>query len=680
MKKNLLCLLLMFTLIFTAGCNKKEAPIDSAPTLTPAATATPTPTPVPENLAKTNLEKLPEAYDTMLSYQPAYTMDYSNGIGFDMNMDIALDQNIMSLLGLSDIKNFSINGSLDYKDTYAGNFTLFLNADEVLNFSVLTDFNNVLFNLPKYSSQYASITMAELTGAEEEVPFDMSQIPTNAELYDMLRTYLTRFVECFKPQTDIVKNATIGIGDYVITGDKYTVIASDEDIVTLLEELETELSSLMGEFVTEEASTTEESDSEPRNFILNYYAGADNSYAWEILTDSPEAEPVVFVSTAVGFCFYSLNDGTPEIILYSIATTETEGTLYIPGNAEETADGTEATTEEVEPLAVIEYELTDEYFWAEGYFDTIELSAECSVNGDTTSFEYEIVAEGISISMEETTTKDHVEAEITLASYGMKLATITMTSDLRDYAEITVPQDTTDMETWSAEMDQTTLAADLANLMEKYPALAKLLFPSEEDPEEDPEYDDPSVDTPEPGTTPEGYTDEFMNMTGYYVDSDGYVDFTPLEEEVLAAGNPSTAYDTIAISADQKQALLDYCAGVFEEYYYSVDNYYSVWGSTEYDEVKSYYTTEYYYGNTSSYNDFIFLDFDAVSGEFISMNIYTETPEKTLRIANAVLNILGVNYTLTAEAAAEYVLVNNLLLSGYDGGTYFNVNIDAYFE
>lgn len=694
MKKKLLCLLLLFTLVFTVGCNKKEAQSDPTPTptptSTPAATATPTPTPVPENLAKTNLEKLPAAYATLLSYSPDYTTDYSKGIGYDMSMDVTVDSSIMELLGLSEIKNLSLDGSLDYKDIYAGTFTLFLNEDEVLNFSVQTDFNNILFNLPKYSSQYASVTMAELLGSEEEIALvDMSQMPTNAELYDMLLAYLNRFVDCFKPQTDIVSNATIGTGDYVVTGDKYTIIASDQDILTLLEEMEVEFASLMGAFAAEEDAATEEVEGEPENIILNYYAGADNSYAWEILTDSPDSEPVVFVSTAAGFCLYGLSDGTPEIILYSIATTETEGTLYIPANAEEeTAEGTEQatteTTEEPEPLGVIDYELDDNYFYAEGYFDTMEISMECTISEDTTHFEYEIVMEGVSLAMEETITKDHVEATITLASYGMKLGTVTVTSDVRDYAEITVPQETTDMETWTAEMDQTALTTDLTSLMEKYPNLAALLFPSEEDPEEDPAndpaYDDPSVDTREPGTIPEGYTDDFMGMTGYFVDSDGYVDFTPLEAEVLAAGKPSTGHDRIALSDDQKQALLDYASGVFEEYYYSEDNYYSVWGSIEYGGVKSSYTTEYYYGNTSNYSDFIFLDFDAVSGEFISMNIYTETSEKSLQVANDVLKILGVDYTLTAEDAAEYVLVNNLLLSGYDGETYFNVDINAYFE
>lgn len=672
MKRKLIVLLLLLTLIFTVGCNKEAKQPDATPT--PAATSTPTPTPVPENLAKTALEKLPTAYDTMISKQPAYTTDYSNGIGYDMQMDVSLSQEIMELFGLSDIKNISLKGSMDYKNVFGGTFALLLNQDEILELSMMTDFKNMFFNLPKYSTQYASASLAELTDTEE-LSLDMSEIPSDAELYDMIGSYLTRFVDCFKPQTDIVNNVTIGTGEYVITGDKHTVIASKEEVLTLLEELEAELSFGAEELLTDTELSSEVSDSSSTSIILNYYAGTNNSYAWEILTDSPDSEPVIFVSAPTGFCLYGLSDGTPEVIFYSIATTETEGVLYIPGTLpEDAAAGTEA-----EILGEFEYEYSEDSFAIEGYYDTVELSAEYSVKNDVIEFEYEVVVEGISIEMTETATKDRVDAKITVASFGMRLGIITIAADLRDYAEVSVPQNSVDLETWQAELDTLTLSGDLLALIEKYPFLADFLFPGD-DPGDDTEYDDPYSDTRDPFTVPEDYTNEFMGMTGYYVDADGYVDFTPLESEVLAAGKPSTGCDSTPLTDAQKQAMIDLCAGLFTDYSHDISTYYSVWGSIEYDMVNSYYQTEYYYSDNNNYNCFIFLNFDAVSGDFISLSIYTDSQEKTLQAMNTALDILGVDTTVTADDVATYAQIGDFVLYGYSDETSYGVGLEVYYE
>lgn len=689
MKRKVITLFLLLTLVFAVGCNKENKQPDPTPTATvtpaPTATSTPTPTPVPENLAKTNLSKLPVSYDTMLSKQPDYTADFHNGIGYDMKVDVSINSELLSILGISGLETVSLTGSLDYKDTFAGNFALLLNEDEALKASVLTDFNNVFFNLPKYSSQYAGTTLAELTGTEEELPINMSELPTDAEVYDMLRTYLTRFVDCFQPQLGIENNVTIGTGDYVITGDKHTVIAPKEDLLKLLEDLEAEFSleTEDGEAAIE-MPAPESSESTSTCLILNYYAGADNSYAWEILTDSPDSEPIVFVSAPNGFCLYGLTDDVPEIILYSIATTENEGTLYIPGNlVDEEADSTETPedTEVPEILGEFEYDFDDTSCTVEGYFDTVEISVDYSVKNDTVEFDYDVVVEGISISMQETATKNHVEAEITLASYGMKLGSVNITTDLRDYVEVSVPQNSVDMETWEAGLDMETFGSDLLALTDKYPFLMDLLFPSEEeDPNGSEEWDDPYADdeTREPFVAPEGYTNDFMNMTGYYVDADGYVDFTPLEAEVLAAGKPSTGFASAAVTDAQKQALLDLCAGLFTDYYYDVETYYSVWGSIEWDMVKSYYQTEHYFSDNNDYNSFIFLNFDAISGDFVDMSIYTSSSEKSIQVANDVLAILGVDGTVTAEDLTNYVVVGNYLLYGYGDETTYGVGIEVY--
>ena len=691
MKKKLLYLLLLLTLVFTAGCNKKDDPVDKktdttptaaadtqtpAPTATPTSTPTPTPTPLPENLAQTNLKKLVTDYNTMLANQPDYIKNVANGMGCDMSIDISVSEQLMSLVGLSDIKSLSIDGTVDYKDLYAVDMAFLLNDAKVVDFSVLTDFNNMYLNIPKYSSQYAGVTLAELLETEEALPIDMSQIPNAAEIYDMIGSYLTRFVDCFKPQTEIAKNVSIGTGDYAFTGDRHTVIASKEDLVALLEELETEFS-FDSENVSLNAEITvpDETEINYNNFILSYYTNADGSYAWEILTDDPDAEPIVFASTKAGICFYGLVDGTPDILLYSQADSETEGTLYLLGDVEN-PDGTIVK----DTIGEFEYEVDDKNFAMEGYVDTMELSVEYSVDGDVVEFEYELAAEGVAMTMKETVNKNRLEAEITLASFGMKLGTITMTADYRDYKAVSVPENAVDMETWTNGIDMVAFATDLNNLMEQYPGLQALFAPEEDPYEGDYPYEE-GGQTDEPYVLPEDYTDDFMGMTGYAINADGYIDFTPLESEVLAAGKPSTGYNSIAITDTQKQSLFDLCAGLFADYYSDVETYYSVWGDPAWS-VDSYYYTEYYYADNNDYNSFAFLNFDAVSGDFIDVTIYTSSSEKSIQAANDALTILGVTETITAEDIADYnsIQLGDFTVYGYFDENIFAVTIEVYEE
>lgn len=683
MKKKILCFLCFLTLLFAAGCSKEGKKADPTPTPVPTETPTPTPTPAPENLAKANLDKIPAAFDGQIAYQAEHAVDTSNGIGYDMNIEFSINQDIMGLLGYSGLETISLTGSMDIKDILAGNFTLGLNSAEVLNMHLFTDYTNVLFNLPKYSSQYAAATLEELLNqnsgdidweAEDASPvtgilsngstgfrrtlttIDPDGVPTNEEMYQFLSTYLTRLVDCFKPQTGIEKNVTIGTGDYVITGDKHTVIASAADLQALAEEFQAEAEKYPALSVDTEDFSLEGITS----VTLNYYAGADGSYAWECCTDSAEFNPAVFVSTTKGFCLYSGGDEA-NILMYSVITGDNEGTILIPSSSEDSSD------------IIIDYVREENALEIDAVLDSMELSAEYSLSGETVEYSFEIVTSGMSILFEETADKTHVDATITVASYGMKVVTVTMTTDLRDYVEIPVPTNTTDIDTWAAELDTDALLADFNQLMTDYPFLADLFNSLGDDTSEDIYEDDG-----EPFVLPEDYTDDFMNMTGYYVDADGFVDFNPPESEVLAAGKPSTGLDTIALTDDKKQALIDCAAGAFTNCYSDVSTYYFVWGSIEFDNVYSYYYKEYYYTDENSDDNYIFLNFDAVSGEFSSISFCTSSREQTLKLANEALQILGADYTITPENAEDYVQAGDFWISGYDGGSYFSTDVSVW--
>ena len=158
MKRKLLTFFLLLTLIFAVGCNKKDK--NPEPTAAPAPTSTPTPVPV--NLAKENLGKLTESYDKALKMNPNNMIDFSKGVGYDMTMDISVGEQILGLLGITGLDSIRVDASIDMKDTIAYDLGLFLDTSEVLSATMYMDSENMMINLPKYSSEFASYSMKEL--------------------------------------------------------------------------------------------------------------------------------------------------------------------------------------------------------------------------------------------------------------------------------------------------------------------------------------------------------------------------------------------------------------------------------------------------------------------------------------------------------------------------------------
>lgn len=687
MKRKIYGLVLLLALVFCIGCNKEK---NDTPTPTTAPTATATPSPTPVNLAKENLDKLPAQFDKLMSYQPQSTADLSNGVGYDFTLEVSLGKQIAELLDLADLKSISATGTIDAKDFMAANFDFRLNDDKLLNAHLFADSANLLFNLPDYSANYAAIAWEELfSSATEEATWDsisshtdgnvISTIKTvdkntllsNAEMTALLRKYIVEFTDCFVPVEISKEKVSISNGDYLLAGKKHTIRANISDFYAILKNLETELQNYYEDFTF----GLEENDTEATMLFLDYYSSENGDYAWAAYFDNAPAEQGVFISTALGFCLYkTFEDGSSEVLMYSEKTTEKSGTVILPSSEEGEGD-----------LGTIDYEYSDTSFTMQAMLDDVVFTMETSKVNDTIRYDVTVTAEGVSFVIKETVAPTYVDMSCSLASFGMEYLTVSVSADSRSYEEIPVPQNTVDLDTWAAELDQETLLADIITLLQKYPTLMALLMDSDEDFSEDDTFNDDfwyNDSSEEPFTVPEDYTDDFSSMSGYTI-TDGYVEFFPLESEVLAIGKPSTGIDTIAITEAQKESLLDYAKKTIKNCESDVEPFYWVWGSVESRDVQSYYSKSYTFRDSENWDNSITISFEAVSGEFCDVDIYHEDKETALTIANDIVALLGIDYTVTTEDVENYVFAKNLSFSGYDGyeygGTYYNVSFSVYY-
>jgi len=686
MKRKLLTLFLLLTMVFAVGCNKENK--NSEPTPTPVPTSTPTPVPV--NLAKENLSKLVEGYDKALEMNPNNQIDYSKGIGYDMTMDLSLGDQIKNLLGITDLDAIRLSAKVDMKDAISMDMGLFLNSSEVINAVMLMDSENVMMNLPKYSSSVAAFSMKEVLESADTGDVDIDTLtdsinPANAmalseELMNSIRTGLTDLVACFK-EDSITPKSSIGNGDYVMTGDKHTVKANPQDVIAVLKSFEAAMEKIYGEL---DFDWSDLESAEATALFLDYYTDEKGNYAWAFRTDEYPDDQFVFINTELGFCLYKVEGGTVTPGMTSIKSTENTGVIYLYFNEEELAEG-----ELAEPMGTIDYEYAEDKVHADIVLDTIEATLDLSTKNDVTTYDLTLVMEGMSFVIKETASKEKVEMSMTLASYGIAYATVDVDMTIRDYKEVSIPTNTVDLETWAAGLDQEALTNDLTQLMTDYPFLAALFNSSEEDDSYD-EWegedwsDGDDTQRTEPFVLPEGYTDDFMHMTGWNVDADGYIDFEPLESEVLAAGKPSTAYDMITLSEDQKQQLFLIAENAITNYEKSSYTYYNVWGSAEYQSVDSYYTISYEYANPDNWDDSVSFVFDAVSGDFIGVDIYNPSKDEALRIINEIFKVIGGTYTITDTMVEEgtYDADAGFSFYGYDaaqyGGNYYNVELSVY--
>jgi len=660
MKRKIYVILLLVTLLFSVGCNKEK----KNPDPTPAPTATATPTPVPQNLAKVTLKKLPEKFDNLLSYLPQQSVDYNAGIGYDVTMELSVGAQIAELLELGNLSSIGAKGTLDIKDTMAANLTFCLNDSPVLNSHLLMDSSRLLLNLPDYSANYGELPLEQFLN----VPADTA-LPTNtAELTTIIERHLADFAECFTEVAGVTNHVSIGTGDYLLSGDKYTVKANTEEVFAILASLENELSAFLGTTPSVEEYRPEGSTT----FFLDYYQSSNGDYAWAAYPDNEADTPLVFINTKLGFCLYCIHeDGSTEEIIYSEKTTDNSGVVTISAADEEETD-------------TINYEFSDTSFAMSAMIDGLVLSLDASKVNETVHYKITIIMDGMSVVLDETIAPERTDVSCSMASYGIEYFTLALTAITRDYVEIPMPQNVVSMDTWKSELNMDDLQSDLAQLRYDYPFL-KDLFDTPEEPSETPSSD------PSEGTTaakPEESKDtappDFTKLTGYSVDEFGNVDFLPKESEVLAQGKPSTGFDTMKLTETQNQAIMDYAKKAFKNCKESSFTFYWIWGNEEFGDVKSYYTKDYNFKDPANEEDnSINFEFDAVSGEFASVHIYHENKETALQMANDLLALLDVNYTITAEAAENYTFARNFAFSAYDGfqygDDYYNISISVSY-
>jgi len=690
MKRKLFTLFLLLTMFFAIGCNKKNKNPD--PTPTPAPTATPTPVPV--NLAKENLKKLVDSYDSMLEKQPNNQVDFRKGVGYDITLDLSIGQQILSMLGITDLNSVSLSGTMDMKDNLAANLSLYLNSSEVVNAHAIMDANNLLFTLPKYASNYASLALDEMLETEgDTISGNIGSLtknlnPANAaalseEMTNMIRSRLTDLVNCFKEVEGVTGNVSIGTGDYTMTGDRHTVSANAKDVLAVIKAFEADMENYYGEL---NLDLSDLEDSEATTLFLDYYKDKNGGYAWAFRTDSATDKTITFVNTDLGFCLYKTENGSETLGMTSEKSSEKSGVIYLYFNDEELAEG-----ELPEPMGTIDYEYEENSLHTEIEIDTIEATVDYSMKNDIINYDVTLVVEGLSFVIKEKVAKEHMEMSMTLASFGLEYATIDMDLTLRDYAETPVPANTVDLETWAAGLDQLSLLNDLTALMNEYPFLALLFNMSENedgyDEWEGEEWSDgDETQREEPFVLPADYHDDFMNMTGWTVDAEGYVDFEPLESEVLAAGKPSTGYDMLAITEDQKQSLFILAETAIKNYEKTSYTSYWVWGSAEYQDVQSYYSVSYEFADPDNWDNYITYTFDALSGDFIGVDIYNSSKDEALRIANEAFKTLGGTYAITDTMAEESTYDSDAGFSffGYDGSpygsNYYNVSFSVYSD
>jgi len=138
--KKMIQFLLVFLLLLLSGCNKEEKVPE------PTATPTPTATPVPENLAIISLQDFSAALNTFQDYFPKDAADFSKGAGYDVSLDITLEDVLTESLGISGLNQFHIDGTMDIKDTLAAQGTIYLQNEKLIIGQLIPELHLVMTN------------------------------------------------------------------------------------------------------------------------------------------------------------------------------------------------------------------------------------------------------------------------------------------------------------------------------------------------------------------------------------------------------------------------------------------------------------------------------------------------------------------------------------------------------
>ena len=641
MKRKLLFLILIICLLGAAGCKKQtEEP------------QKPTPIPASENPTIPDLEKQLSGWDLLLSNFPEALLKFDTGAGFDVMAELTLEEGLFEKLNLTEPVTLSATGTVDVKTQYAADLNLYLDGADLWNTKLFADESGVLLHLPKYTFNYAKIPTELFASSTRE----------NIRLF---RAYLADALRCFQPAETRVSNATIGLDAYQVTGDKYTIRANCTDVLSVLDSLERELTLKNKDKLPWNTLNTDGAVS----LVLDYYTGKDTDFAFVIYPDNRPKNALVFVSTSLGFCLYSTDEAdTVTTLMYSEKEEGNTGVIYIPTDVEDVEDS-------------IEYSHSGNEFSMNAMLGSKVYSIDFTSGNETYLYNVTTVTDGASTVLEATISPGHMDISCSRSSYGQESLTLSVSAFNRDFEEFTFPQNSVSLNTWKEGVSRDTLQADRTAVLKKYPFLAEFFGISGSSETTTPGTETPSGSVTPTPSAPEESGQTFEKLTGYSVDADGYVEFYPVESEVLALGKPSTGLESIKITENQKQALLEHAKLFFDKS--STYSLYWVWGNVNQNDIQSFYTKDYEFSDSKNANNMLTFEFDAVSGDFVSVNIYHEEEAEAIRMVNDLLAILEVDYAVTSDIVEEYTMAHNFAFTGYDGAAfgedYYYVSFSVYY-
>ncbi|MBQ9118758.1 MAG: hypothetical protein IJY09_01735 [Lachnospiraceae bacterium] len=678
MKKRLFSVLLCLILVCTsfAACGKKDDEKASNDKQEEVKS---------EEVVVSTMQNFADEVTKALEEAEKQTPDVFEGSGVEMTLEVEPGKELLENYGLAGLEKIGMEIDGDFKEEFMATVDVALNGSSLLEMAMAADNENVYVNLPKYSDSYMAVSIEETLGMSLEeyqeqmmgaMSASMEGMPTVSDIKEIWKDFSTGMIGSITYE-DREKDSKVGIEGYEVSGNKYINKVDMEKMGKTLNEL----MEALAEFDALEITAEEIEIDEELKMYLNYYEGEEGTYAVE-LTD--EEEGFVFVAAEKGYCLYAGDGEENETLFYTVKESDTKGEIVL------TLDGEEF---------VIEYDNyskngVDLKMDIEG----IEVALSIQEKSGLTTITFDVDGMGMKVSGTLEGTEKETKLTLSGSYQDVEIGTLTMNVKVRDYKEVKIPSDVVDMETWSTGLDVEALMTDLQQIMVDYPFIGNLVnsyIGGEMDEDDYDDYDDSDViggddvvvggdditgsdDVETPYEIPAGYSDEFMAFTGYAVDEDGYVDFEPTEEEVLAVGKPSTGFDTIPVTAEQKADLIAYAENAFKEFYLSDYVGYYVWGSIEYESVESYYQEDYTYYDDAEFSNSIELTFDLVSGELGRINVRNVDQAEAIRMTNELLQIVDVDFTVTEENMEEYNEIENVVVSGYEGSSSYSISVAVY--
>ena len=326
-KKNLLLLFFGFTLFFAAACGGKEQPETtptplptSAPTSTP--TPSPSPTPEPENGIVAALETWEEKFHNILGWEGTGEYDAAAGLGYDASVNISVNRMLLNLLGMGDLSDIRIDLDMDIKDALFGyDIVLSLGDTPFFDYTLLSDGETILMNVPKYSSQYALAEsyMNQTGNTETAVRYE--------ELLPLLQDFVSDSFGSIQPAEEYTDNATLEIEGYKVTGRKFSATLPVESLNTVLHTFADSFTTL---FPDAKTTVSELPTDLYETLVIDYYTNENGTYAWVLYPDNAPEEPMGLICAENGTCFFIREQEENNILFYTEKTGRKQGILYLP--------------------------------------------------------------------------------------------------------------------------------------------------------------------------------------------------------------------------------------------------------------------------------------------------------------------------------------------------------------